>query len=84
MQTVSDIKLQKHLSFEYTGFDRVVLRGYIQKLFVEGSVISLLRNLGFKNYSNGVMRILTDKLNSHIKKTAEKLNTKIHWWGKQE
>ena len=84
MQTVSDNKLQNHLSFEYTSFDRVVLRGYIQKLFVEGSVINLLRNLGFKTYSNGVMRILTDKFNSHIKKTAEKLNTTIHWWGKQE
>ena len=84
MQTVSDINLQKHISFEYTSFDRVVLRGYIQKLFVEGSVINLLRNLGFNNYSNGVMRILTDNLNSHIKKTAEKLDTIIHWWGKQE
>ncbi|MCK5677774.1 MAG: hypothetical protein KAH72_04800 [Flavobacteriaceae bacterium] len=84
MQTVLDLNLKKHLSFEYTSFDRVVLRGYIQKLFVEGSVINLLRNLGFNNYSNGVMRILTDKFNAHIKKTAEKIDTKIHWWGKQE
>ena len=73
MQTVSDKKLQNHLAFEYTSFDRVVLRGYIQKLFVEGSVINLPRNLGFKTYSNGVMRILTDKLHFHIQKTAEKL-----------
>ena len=63
MQTVQDISLNKHLSFEYISFDRVVLRGYIQNLFVEGSVINLLRNLGFKNYTNGVMIILTDKLN---------------------
>ena len=84
MHTVQDLELQKHLSFEYTSFDRVVLRGYIQKLFIEGSVINLLRNLGFNSYSNGVMRILTDKLNSHITKTAEKLDTTIHWWGKQE
>jgi len=84
MQTVQDTSLQKHISFEYTSFDRVVLRGYIQRLFVEGSVINLLRNLGFKNHSNGVMRLLTDKLNSHIKKTAEKLDADIHWWGEVE
>ena len=84
MQTTHDNTLKKHILFEYTSFDRVVLRGYIQRLFVEGSVINLLRNLGFNNHSNGVMRILTDKLNSHIKKTAEKLDTTIHWWGEQE
>jgi len=27
---------------------------------------------------------LTDQLNSHIKKTAEKLDIKIHWWSKDE
>ncbi len=80
MHTVTDKELQKHLLFEYTSFDRVVLRGYVQKLFVEGSVIKLLGNLGFKTYSNGVMRILTDKLNLHIKKTAQNLDTTIHWW----
>ena len=84
MQTVQDTSLQNHISFEYTSFDRVVLRGYIQRLFVEGSVINLLRNLGFKNHSNGVMRILTDKLNSHIKKTSEKNDIDIHWWGETE
>jgi len=84
MQTIHDSNLKKHISFEYTSFDRVVLRGYIQGLFVEGSVINMLRNLGFNNHSNGVMRILTDKLNSHIKKTAEKIDVKIHWWGEQE
>ena len=84
MQTIHDSSLNNHISFEYTSFDRVVLRGYIQNLFVEGSVINLLRNLGFKNHSTGVMRMLTDKLNSHIKKTAEKVDVKIHWWGEQE
>ncbi|MDY6801545.1 MAG: hypothetical protein SVU94_10025, partial [Bacteroidota bacterium] len=84
MQTTQDNTLEKHISFEYTSFDRVVLRGYIQRLFVEGSVITMLRNLGFNNHSNGVMRILTDKLNSHIKKTTEKLDVPIHWWGEQE
>lgn len=76
--------LSTHLSFEYTSFDRVVLRGYIQGLFVEGSVINLLRNLGFNKHSNGVMRLLTDKLNSHIKKTADNLSIDIHWWGSAE
>ncbi len=84
MQTVQDTSLQDHLSFEYTSFDRIVLRGYTQGLFVEGSVINLLRNLGFSNHSNGVMRLLTDKLNSHIKKTSEKIDIKIHWWGEAE
>ena len=84
MTTVQDTSLQSHLSFEYTSFDRVVLRGYIQSLFFAGSIISLLRNLGFKSYTNGVMRILTDKLNSHIKKTAETLSVQIHWWGNDE
>ena len=84
MQILHDNLLKKHISFEYTSFDRVVLRGYIQNLFVEGSVINLLRNLGFNNYSNGVMRLLTDKLNSHITKTADNLDISIHWWGKSE
>ncbi|WP_146192250.1 hypothetical protein [Marinilabilia rubra] len=66
MQTIQNTSLSKHLAYEYTSFDRVVLRGYIQGLFVEGSVINLLRNLGFKEHSNGIMRILTDKFNSHI------------------
>ncbi len=84
MQPTHGTSLEQHLSSEYTSFDRVVLRGYIQNLFVEGSVINLLRNLGFTSHSNGVMRILTDKLNSHIKKTSDKLGISIHWWGEQE
>lgn len=84
MHTTQNTALAKHISYEYTSFDRVVLRGYIQSLFVEGSVINLLRNLGFTSHSNGVMRILTDKLNSHIKKTSDKLGVSIHWWGEQE
>ena len=76
--------LDKHISFKYTSFDRVVLRGYVLNLFSEGSVITLLRNLGFNKHSDGVMRILTDQLNSHIKKVAEKLGVNIHWWGENE
>ncbi len=84
MQTTQNTSLENHISYEYTSFDRVVLRGYIQNLFIEGSVINLLRNLGFATHSNGVMRIMTDKLNSHIKKTSEKLDIPLHWWGEQE
>lgn len=33
MQTIHDSNLKTHISFEYTSFDRVVLRGYAQRLF---------------------------------------------------
>jgi len=75
---------EKHIDFTYTSFDRIILRGYITGLFLEGSVIKLLRNLGFRSHSNGVLKLLTDQLNSHIKKVSEKENIKIHWWGNQE
>jgi hypothetical protein len=39
--------------------------------------------LGFKKHSSGVMRMLTDQLNSHIKKTAQKHNIPIIWWPSQ-
>lgn len=74
--TISDKNLQNCHTFEYASFDSVVLRRYIQKLFVEGSVINIFRILGFKAYSNGVMRILTDKLNAHIEKLLKNVKTK--------
>ncbi len=74
----------ENIDFIYNSFDRVILRGYITSLFVEGSVINLLRNLGFNNHSNGVLKLLTDQLNSHIKRTSEKQGITIHWWGKEE
>ncbi len=77
-------KLSSHINFSYSSFDRVVFRGYMNNLFVEGSVINLMRNLGFKNHSNGVIKLLTDQLNSHIKKVSIKEATTIHWWGKEE
>jgi len=77
-------QLEEHISFSYSSFDRVLLRGYLPNLFVEGSVIRLLRNLGFACHSNGVMRTLTDQLNSHITKTSNSLGIKIHWWGETE
>ena len=83
LETISD-KLGNHIDFYYSCFDRVLFRGYIRNLFVEGSVIKLLRNLGFKKYSNGVLNTLTDQLSSHIKKTADNLGVSIHWWGSEE
>ena len=77
-------QLSEHIKFTYSSFDRVVLRGYLPSLFVEGSVINLLRNLGFKRHSNGVLRTLTDQLNSHIKKTADSIGVSIHWWSSKE
>jgi len=83
LEKITD-KLNNHIKFTYSSFDRVVFRGYIRGLFREGGVINLLRNLGFRNHSNGVIKTLTDQLNSHIKKTAEKLGVVIHWWGNSE
>lgn len=83
LDTITD-KLGNHIKFSYSCLDRVVFRGYIRNLFVEGSVINLLRNLGFKKHSNGVLKTLTEQLNTHIKKTADKLGVEIHWWGNAE
>ncbi len=86
MQTTQENRLEKHILFEYTSFDSVVLRGYVKRLFVEGAVIYLLRNLGFNNHGNGVMRILTDKLNSHININCRKdwcKNTLVRWARKE-
>jgi hypothetical protein len=49
-------------------------------LFFAGGIAVLLRALGFNSLSNGVMRILTDPLNSHIEKIAKAQDIPIHWW----
>lgn len=77
-------ELNDHIDFSYSSFDRVLFRGYITSLFFDGQIVSLLRNLGFKNHSNGVLKLMTDQLNSHIKKEAERLKINIHWWGTSE
>jgi len=77
-------KLDKNIGFSYSSFDRIVFRGYLPGLFVEGSVIKLLRNLGFTTHTNGVLKSITDQLNSHIKKTADQLDIPIHWWSADE
>lgn len=72
-------QFKEHVSFEYTSLDRVVVRGYIRTLFTTGSVVNLMKNLGFNKANNGVFRLMTDQLNSHIKKTATQLGVDILW-----
>jgi hypothetical protein len=36
--------------------------------------------MGFSRKSNGIMRIFTDQLNSHISKQAAKHDVQIFWW----
>ena len=84
MTSILHTKLDKHIGFSYSSFDRIVFRGYLPSLFMEGSVIKLLRNLGFNNHTNGVLKSLTDQLNSHIKKTADQMQVPIHWWSSTE
>lgn len=69
-----------NIKFSYTCFDRVIIRGYIRKLFFEAGIVLFLRAMGFHKLSNGVMRILTDQMNSHIKKEADKHDIPILWW----
>jgi len=73
-------QFDQNIKFNYSCFDRVILRGYIIRLFFAGGIAVLLRALGFNSLSNGVMRILTDQLNSHIEKIAKAQNIPIHWW----
>jgi len=39
-----------------------------------------LKALGFSKRSKGVLRILTDQLDSHVKKESSKENIPIVWW----
>ena len=73
-------QFSKNINFKYTCFDRVILRGYIRLLLFPAGVIRILRLMGFRKFTNGVMRILTDQLNSHIQKVANEKNVPIHWW----
>ncbi|MBF0448031.1 MAG: hypothetical protein HQL67_07525 [Magnetococcales bacterium] len=79
MKIFSD-QFKSNISFQYSCFDRVVIRGYILNLFTTGGIVILLRALGFHKLSDGIMRILTDQLNAHICKEAEFHNIPIHWW----
>jgi len=63
-------QFSQNIKFQYSCFDRVILRGYILKMFFPAGVIMFLGRMGFRKFSNGVMRILTDQLNAHIMKVA--------------
>jgi len=73
-------QFSENVKFKYFCFDRVIIRGYILSLFFPAGIVRLLRALGFKGLSNGVMRILTDQLNAHIQKVARNNDIPIHWW----
>lgn len=68
-----------HIKFVYSFFDRLIIRGYIMGMFAPGNVIALLRNLGFTKQTNGVIKLLAEQLNAHIKKEADKLDISILW-----
>jgi len=46
-----------NIKSNYSYFDRVILRGYILRLFPTSGVVLLLRALGFNSLSNGIMRL---------------------------
>jgi len=73
----SDFK--DHIKFSYSFFDRIIVRGYIIRMFSPANVIVLLRNLGFSKHSNGVFKLLSNQLNNHIKKLATRLDVPILW-----
>jgi hypothetical protein len=73
-------QFSENMKFSYTCFDRVIIRGYIRNFFFTSGVVLFLRSLGFHKVSKGVLRILTDQLNSHIKKEADKHHIPIEWW----
>jgi len=73
-------QFSENIKFNYTCFDRVIIRGYILKFFSTACVVLFLKGHGIFQKTNGVMRIFTDQLNSHISKQAKKLGTQIYWW----
>jgi len=73
-------QFSQNIKFNYTCFDRVIIRDYILKFFSLACVVLFLRAMGFSRKSTGIMRIFTDQLNSHISNQAAKLNAQIFWW----
>jgi len=80
MQNLFTTQFKDHIHGIYSCFDRVIVRGYIHKLFYAAGLINFLRAVGFRKFTNGVMRIFTDQLNAHIEKTARKQGIDILWW----
>jgi hypothetical protein len=70
----------QNINFNYSCFDSVILRGYILRLFHTSGIAFLLRALGFNSLSNGIMRLLTNQLNSHIEKVADNQKIPVHGW----
>lgn len=70
----------ENIKFNYTCFDRVIIRGYIRRFFFEGCIVLFLKAMGFSKRTNGVMRIFTDQLNAHIAKQARKDDIPVLWW----
>ena len=79
-------QFSKNIKFNYTCFDRVIIRGYILKFFSLACVVLFFRALGFSRKSTGIMRIFTDQLNSHISNQAAReidgsmLQQRINYW----
>ena len=73
-------QFSNRIKFSYTCFDRVVIRGYIRKFFGIGSLIYILRHMGFRTVSNTVFRKFTDMLNQHIAKASKKHDIPLIWW----
>jgi len=73
-------QFSQNIKFNYTCFDRVIIRGYILKFFSLACVVLFLRAMGFSRKSTGIMRIFTDQLNSHISKQTAKHGAQIFWW----
>ena len=48
-------------------------------MFNTRNIIGLLRNLGFSLHTNGVIRLLAEQLNAHIKKEAASRGVPILW-----
>ena len=64
-------QFSENIKFDYTSFDRVIICGYILRLFSSACVVLFLRAMGFSRSTNGIMRIFTDQLNSHISRQAQ-------------
>jgi hypothetical protein len=57
-------QFSQNIKFNYTCFDRVIIRGYILRFFSTAAVVLFLKAMGFSKKTNGVMRIFTDQLNA--------------------
>jgi hypothetical protein len=52
-------QFDQNIKFNYSCFDRVVLRGYIIRLFFAGGIVVLLRALGFNSLSTCTRRSIS-------------------------